>query len=106
MSYRRGLVASWLFATVAVAVPAPEPVPHPMITPAPALRRDYQRRDFDPASYVDSVISGIGSDVSSYVASGIPQYFQDFPVGDQVESTLSISDDDLKATPTQVLNIP
>lgn len=106
MSYQRGLVASWLFATVAVAVPAPAPVPHPMITPAPALRRDYQRRDFDPASYVDSVISGIGSDVSSYVASGIPQYFQDFPVGDQVESTLSISDDDLKATPTQVLNIP
>ncbi|KAI4599190.1 hypothetical protein KJ359_002149 [Pestalotiopsis sp. 9143b] len=106
MSYKRGIVTSCWFAAVAVAVPAPEPVPHPMITPAPALQRDLQRRSLDPASYVESLVSGLGSTVSSYVASGIPQYFQDFPVGDSVESSLGINDDDLKATPTQVLNIP
>lgn len=106
MSYKREIVTSCLFAAVAVAVPAPEPVPHPMITPAPALQRDLQGRSLDPASYVESLVSGLGSTVSSYVASGIPQYFQDFPVGDSVESSLGINDDDLKATPTQVLNIP
>lgn len=91
----------WALATTAVAMPAPEPVPHPMITPAPALRRG-----IDPGSYINSVISGLGSDVSSYVASGIPQFFQDFPTGDAVESSLGINDNDLAATPTQALNLP
>ncbi|GAW15124.1 hypothetical protein ANO14919_045330 [Xylariales sp. No.14919] len=82
---------------------------HPIITPAPSLEdRDeaLAHRGLDPGSYINSVISGLGSDVSSYVASGIPQFFQDFPIGGSVESSLGIDDDDLKATPTQVLNIP
>ncbi|TGJ87237.1 hypothetical protein E0Z10_g1506 [Xylaria hypoxylon] len=82
---------------------------HPIITPAPSLEdRDQAlaRREFDPGSYINSVISGLGSDVSSYVISGVPQFFQDFPVGNSVEKSLGIDDDDLKATPTQVLNIP
>ncbi|KAI0099293.1 hypothetical protein GGR51DRAFT_535546 [Nemania sp. FL0031] len=82
---------------------------HPIITPAPSLEERDQalaRRDFDPGSYINSVISGLGSDVSSYVASGVPQFFQDFPIGEDVEKALDIDDDDLKATPTQALNIP
>lgn len=42
----------------------------------------------------------------SYVASGVPNFFQDFPTGTAVQSSLSISDGDLDALPTQVLNIP
>ncbi|KAI0441055.1 hypothetical protein F4803DRAFT_524805 [Xylaria telfairii] len=81
---------------------------HPIITAAPSLEdRDAAlRRGFDPESYINSVISGLGSDVSSYVASGVPQFFQDFPIGEGVEKVLDIDDDDLKATPTQALNIP
>ncbi|OTA96331.1 hypothetical protein M434DRAFT_392989 [Hypoxylon sp. CO27-5] len=82
------------------------PPPHPMITPAPDLKNRVIERDFDPGSYINSVISHLGSDVSSYVASGVPQFFQDFPSGQAVESSLGINDTALAATPTQVLNIP
>ncbi|KAK9798865.1 putative Phosphatidate phosphatase APP1 catalytic domain-containing protein [Seiridium cardinale] len=105
MALKRTAIPLWVLAAVAAAAPAPEPVPHPMITPAPVLRRGLERR-VEVGSYIDSLISKAGSGVSSYVASGIPQYFQDFPVGGDVESTLGINDDDLKATPTQVLNVP
>ncbi|KAI0967970.1 hypothetical protein F4678DRAFT_229766 [Xylaria arbuscula] len=85
--------------------------PQPLITQAPSVEERneaFVRRDLDldPGSYIGSLISSLGSGVSSYVASGIPQYFQDFPVGDKVESSLGIDDNDLKATPTQVLNVP
>ncbi|KAI0432687.1 hypothetical protein F5Y09DRAFT_132320 [Xylaria sp. FL1042] len=82
---------------------------HPLITQAPSIEdRDKAivRRDIDPGSYINSLVSGLGSDVSSYIASGVPQYFQNFPVGDSVEKSLGIDDNDLKATPTQVLNVP
>jgi hypothetical protein len=64
-------------------------------------------------SSIESSIEGLGSYLSSvlgtypsYVASGVPNFFQNFPTGSAVESSLGISDDDLAATPTQVLNIP
>ncbi|KAI1330788.1 hypothetical protein F5Y16DRAFT_395760 [Xylariaceae sp. FL0255] len=82
---------------------------HPMITAAPSsTERDLAlaKRNVDPASYISGVLSSLGSDVSSYVISGVPQFFQDFPVGTDVESSLSISSSDLAATPTQALNIP
>ncbi|GAP88646.1 putative DUF2183 domain protein [Rosellinia necatrix] len=82
---------------------------HPIITPAPSLEdrdRALARRALDPGSYINSVISGLGSDVSSYIASGVPQFFQDFPIGKDVEKALDINDDELQATPTQALNIP
>jgi hypothetical protein len=105
----RILVPTWLLsiATGAIAVPTQGP-PHAMITAAPDLneRAVPLQRDFDPGSYINSVISDVGSGVSSWVASGVPQYFQDFPVGDQVQSSLGVSDEDLDAKPTQVLNIP
>lgn len=81
------------------------PNPHPMITPAPV---PVERRDIvsDVGSYVDSVVSGLGSTVSNYIASGVPQFFQDLPTGDAVQSSLGISDRDLEAKPTQALNLP
>lgn len=97
----------WLLPAV-LAVPAP----HPMITPPPALApRDPAEvlagRGLDSVgSYIGSVISGLGSNVSSFVASGVPQYFVGLPTGTQVEKTLGISDSDLAATPTQVLDLP
>ncbi|KAH8907327.1 hypothetical protein BR93DRAFT_951499 [Coniochaeta sp. PMI_546] len=96
----------WLLPSV-LAIPAP----HPMITPAPALvPRDpgvVAERQLDSiGSYIGSVISDIGSDVSSFVASGVPQFFAGLPTGTQVQKSLGISDSDLAATPTQVLNVP
>ncbi|KAI1826827.1 hypothetical protein F4861DRAFT_16957 [Xylaria intraflava] len=82
---------------------------HPTITPAPHPEDREQalaRRGLNPGSYISSVMSDLGSDISSYVASGIPQFFQDFPVGKAVEKALDIDDNDLKATPTQALNVP
>ncbi|KAI0450391.1 hypothetical protein F5B21DRAFT_491091 [Xylaria acuta] len=101
MALQRLLPVSFLVAQVLGAA-------HPIITPAPSLedREEALARDFDPGSYINSVISGIGSDISSYVASGVPQFFQDFPIGEGVEEALDIDDDDLKAIPTQALNIP
>ncbi|RAL60622.1 hypothetical protein DID88_009940 [Monilinia fructigena] len=53
-------------------------------------------------SYLTSVIGSY----PSYIASGVPNFFQDFPTGSAVQSSLGISDGDLAASPTQVLNIP
>lgn len=99
------LVLAWLpllFAGAVVAVPPA----HPMITPAPDPNNRVVERNLDPGSYINSIIDGFGSGVSSYIASGVPQFFQDFPSGEAVESSLGISDSDLAATPTQVLNVP
>lgn len=93
-----GIVAS---AGLAAAVPA-----HPMITPAPALsKRDLERR-VDVGSYLGSVFSSLGSDVSSFVASGVPQFFNDLPTGTAVASSLGIATSDLAASPTLALNVP
>ncbi|KAH9885975.1 hypothetical protein F4778DRAFT_493711 [Xylariomycetidae sp. FL2044] len=95
------LIPAWLWSTLAWGAA------HPMITPAPNLEgRDISDIINDPTSYIGGLLSSLGSDVSSYVASGIPQYFQDFPVGDSVKSSLGIDDDQLAAAPTKVLNIP
>lgn len=110
------LPTSLLVALVA-ATPAPKPAAaldarDPHITASP-VRRDpdktYKRpRDIlsDLHSDVDSVLSFLGTDVPSYVASGIPNYFQGFPTGDAVVSSLGLSDNELAALPTQALNIP
>jgi hypothetical protein len=104
------------------AAPAPVQVRAPIITPAAIQfdgkysylnKRNYHdRRNIisDIASGADNVLHSLGSilgtDLPSYVISGIPNYFQDFPTGDQVKSSLGINDDDLQATPTHVLNVP
>ncbi|KAI4252961.1 MAG: hypothetical protein LQ352_003982 [Teloschistes flavicans] len=109
-----------LFALIPLAssyaVPDFAPVPvaprHPLITPSPTLQgaasRTVRRRGVidDLKGDVNSVLSGLGSNIPSYVASGVPNFFQDFPTGDKVQSSLGIDDDQLKALPTSVLNIP
>jgi hypothetical protein len=52
--------------------------------------------------FVTSILSGL----PSYVADGVPNFFQDLPTGTAVQSKLNLSDDDVDALPTQVLNIP
>ncbi|KAF2213765.1 hypothetical protein CERZMDRAFT_67194 [Cercospora zeae-maydis SCOH1-5] len=66
------------------------------------------RRDIihDIQSDVGGILSRLGSDVPSYVASGIPNFFQNFPTGGAVVSSLGLDDSQLAALPTQALNIP
>ena len=83
----------------------------PLITPSPASwdpTKTYKKRGVisDLAGDVDSILSGLGSDIPSYVASGVPNFFQDFPSGANVQSSLGLDDSQVKALPTQVLNIP
>lgn len=83
----------------------------PLITPSPAIwdpTKTYKsRRDIlsDFQSDVGGILSDLGN-IPSYVASGVPNFFQDFPTGDKVKSSLGIDDDQVAALPTQVLNIP
>ena len=102
---------------VALAAPAPAPAPiavaapHPMVTPRASLtdRTPTRVNERDLLSSIEGLggylTSVIGS-YPSYIASGVPNFFQDFPTGSAVEKSLGISDSDLQATPTQVLNIP
>ena len=82
-----------------------------MITPSvvqyhPTRTYRYRRNIFDNfASDINSVLSELGSDIPSYVASGIPNFFQGFPTGNDVQSSLGIDDNQVAALPTQVLNI-
>ena len=85
---------------------------YPLITAAPTVKRPTKtlksRRGVlsDLESNVKSELAALGSNIPSYVASGIPNFFQDFPTGDKVQSSLGLDDDQVKALPTQVLNIP
>ncbi|KAF2005794.1 hypothetical protein P154DRAFT_518069 [Amniculicola lignicola CBS 123094] len=112
------LSASILPLIHAAALPDPTAVPvkivprAPIITPAAIWFNQRERRDIfdDILSGADNVLHSLGSvlgtDLPSYVISGIPQYFQDLPTGDEVLSKLGINDGDLDAKPTEVLNIP
>lgn len=84
---------------------------HPLITASPATldpTRTYKKRNLvsDVEGDVNSILSGLGSDVPSYVASGVPNFFQDFPTRDKVSNSLGLNDSQIAALPTQVLNIP
>lgn len=82
--------------------------PHPMITQRATLVDRTPTRVVERAltDVFGSLLNDLGSAIPSYVASGVPNFFQDFPTGSAVASTLGVSDDDLAALPTQVLNIP
>ncbi|KAI9869185.1 MAG: hypothetical protein M1830_005456, partial [Pleopsidium flavum] len=95
-----------------VAVDNIPPVEKPIVTPSPAVSdatKTYKSRRgviSDVAGDIDSILSGLGSAIPSYVASGVPNFFQDFPTGDRVKSKLGLNDSEIEALPTQVLNVP
>lgn len=100
-----------------LASPTPTPTPRtdpvvdvtPIITASPPpTRTDLRRRNIlsDVESDVGDVLSGLGSDIPSFVASGVPNFFQGFPTGDAVLSSAGVKSTDLDAKPTEVLNIP
>lgn len=107
-------------AALVAAAPAPNPIPQPnavaprdpLITPSlveynPSRTINFPRNIIsDAKGHFDSVLSSLGSDVPSYVASGVPDFFQGFPTGDKVQSSLGIDDDQVAALPTNVLNLP
>jgi hypothetical protein len=117
------LGSALLTTTNAIAIPEPTTVPDPvepqapLVTPAPIRfdgRYSYlnEKRNIidDIKSGADSVLNDLGSvfgtALPSYFISGIPQYFEDLPTGSEVLSKLGISDGDLDAKPTEVLNVP
>ena len=83
----------------------------PLITPSPSTwwpTKTHKKRGIisDISGDIDSVLGSLGSDISSYVASGVQQWWEDIPTGSAVMSSLSLNDSQTKALPTQVLNIP
>ncbi|KAF1356653.1 hypothetical protein BDV97DRAFT_374348 [Delphinella strobiligena] len=114
---RQALIQASVFS-LASASPAPTArvdhvVPQdPRITPSPVERHaspvdPLGRRNIlsDVDSDIGNVLSSLGSDLPSWVASGVPNYFQGFPTGDAVVSSLGLSSSDLAALPTNVLNL-
>ncbi|KAF2765284.1 hypothetical protein EJ03DRAFT_319701 [Teratosphaeria nubilosa] len=115
----RSLLLPAALCVLVAAGPLPGPTPvanrveerDPIITPAADLDwRALDKRALSDITAeigrdVNSVLSGLGSDLPSYIASGIPQYFQGLPTGDAVASSLGIGDSELAAVPTNVLNI-
>jgi hypothetical protein len=81
-----------------VAVPAAEPTEV----------LDLQRRDIvnDVETYVGGLVSGVETKIKGFVNSGILDFPTGFPTGDEVMKSAGVNDDDMKAIPTQVLNIP
>jgi hypothetical protein len=100
---------------LAAAIPAPvaEPTPYRELAvraPEPTGAPDLIERNIidDVHTYVDGLISSVDSKVKGFVDSGILDFPTGFPTGSAVEKSLGISDDgdELKAQPTQVLNVP
>jgi len=102
-------------STFANAIPNPvAAAAPPLITPAPLQAellptRTFNRRENILSKLegdVTSVLSALGSGIPAYVASGVPNFFQNFPTGDKVESSLGIDSSQLAALPTNALNLP
>lgn len=116
-SFAQGALLQASFYLLASSSPAPtqyvrEAAPQdPQVTPSPVLIEASatwkHRRDIisDLSADVNSVLSGLGSDLPSWVASGVPNFFQGFPSGDAVASSLGLNSSELAALPTQVLNL-
>ncbi|KAI9753980.1 MAG: hypothetical protein M4579_004910 [Chaenotheca gracillima] len=84
---------------------APIAAPQPVTTPSPVDRTPSKvRRGL--GDDIHSVLGSLGSNLPSWVASGVPQFFQDLPSGSAVQSSLGIDSSQLAALPTNVLNIP
>ena len=101
------------------AIPAGIAAERPLITPSPSLQKptktvkvrrgvaDDIKSGFSAAkSDVQGYVSSELGALPSYVADGVANFFQGFPVGDDVKSSLGLDDDQIAALPTQVLNVP
>jgi hypothetical protein len=71
-------------------------------------KTDKQRRGFidDLKSKIDSKLDRVGDNVPSHIPSGLPNLFQDIPTGEKVQEILDLTDDQVAALPTEVLNMP
>lgn len=87
----------------AARLAAPQSLSTPAVTLVDKTPTVVQR---DAGSALTSILGSLGSDIPSYVASGVPNYFQSFPTGSAVASSLGLDDSDLVALPTNVLNLP
>ncbi|KAF4455840.1 Actin patch protein 1 [Fusarium austroafricanum] len=103
------------FLPVVVAIPAAVPGPAPTVyqraavpaaQPTEVMALDRRGIIDDAESYVDSLVSGVETKIKGWVNSGILDFPTGFPTGDAVKKSAGVDDDDLKAEPTQVLNIP
>ena len=107
----RTIVHAVSFLTAVSASPAAQPAANPVIneqvlaTPS-AVEWSPTKTRRDLAGDIKSVLGSLGSDIPSYVASGVANFFQDFPSGTAVQSSLGLDDSQLAALPTQVLNLP
>ncbi|KAJ5779119.1 hypothetical protein N7457_006839 [Penicillium paradoxum] len=83
--------------------------PDPVITASPVERNPSRvvARNIlsDVESDVDNILPELGSGLPSWVASGVPNFFQGFPTGNAVVSSLGLDSSELAALPTNVLNI-
>ncbi|KZF20064.1 hypothetical protein L228DRAFT_254208 [Xylona heveae TC161] len=94
-----------------LALTSASPAPLPAVTPSPTDNnptQTYQRRGIisNVESDINSVLSSLGSNIPSYVADGVANFFQDFPSGSAVQSSLGLNDQQVAALPTNVLNLP
>lgn len=113
-------MASFIFFAVALLLAQIEAMPttrsdaeRALITPPPdPSQASLVRRGIisdltsEAASFGNSLLSELGSGIPSYVTDGILANLVNLPTGSQVLSSASVSDTDLSATPTSVLNIP
>ena len=93
--------------------PAPTVEGLDIITPSPSIWDPTRTRELlkrgifsDLKEDVGGVLSKLGSKIPAYIASGVPNFFQDFPTGDMVQKSLGIDDSQVSALPIQVLNVP
>lgn len=116
----RALLLPASLSLLVAATPAPTPRPNanvveeraPLVTPSLV---DYSpskpwqgKRDIVSSveGDVNSLLSGLGSGIPSFFASGVVPWFQGLPTGSAVQSSLGLPDSSLSALPTQVLNVP
>jgi hypothetical protein len=93
-----------LISASPVAAPAAAPIP--MVTPSPVYYEPTRTLKRGLVDDIKSVLGSLGSNIPSYVASGVANFFQDLPTGAAVQKTLGLSDAQVQALPTQALNIP
>lgn len=113
------LLTSALLAALASATPTATPAPdafaayQPVITPAADLQRRQALSSLTSAvgsvasnagsavtGDISSILTAVGSGLPSYVASGVLP-LEGLPTAGAVQSSLNLSDDAVKALPTQ-----